>query len=574
VPVTISAVDIPAGVTPSPVRSYLSFVQRRIGVIVVVVVVFTGLALSYAVRQAPIYQASSKVLLQGTLAEQVVSGQSDNPAFLANDPGETELQVMQSPVVVDAVARRLGHSPAVSVSRAGSSNIVVITASSGKRASAARDATTYAHVYVSVRKQQQLDQLVKVSNQFQAKVTALDDQLATVQRPLTELDTLIASSAAAGQPAQLQAQRQALQQQLTPEINSITSRRTTYSDQLDRLELALSATVTGGAQVVADAIAPSSPVEPRPLRSGAIALGISLVIGIALALLFEQLDDSIRSKTQLEQLTGLAAVGLIPSVGSWRKGKVHEVVRTGAENSSAAEAYRSLRTAVQFIGVERPAQVIQITSALPSEGKTTTAANLALTLARGGKRVVLVDCDLRRPRVHELFDVPGERGLTMVLLRDIPLSDAVQPVADERQLALLSSGEVPPNPVELITTGGFANIISTLRTETDYVIVDTPPVLPVADARVISALVDVTLLVVAANSSAEKDIKRALELLQQVEARVVGTVLNNIPSRGRHSLSYGYWYSYASLPLAKRGRGRLHRREPKRSKPKVDATSF
>ncbi|MDQ6696944.1 MAG: polysaccharide biosynthesis tyrosine autokinase [Actinomycetota bacterium] len=563
--------DVPAGVNPSPIRSYLSFVQRRLGVIIVVVVVFTGLAVAYTARQPSVYQATSRVLLQGTLAEQIVAGQSNNLAFLANDPGETELQVMQSPVIEDAVARKLGHNPAVSVARIGTSTIVVITASSGNKVLAARDATTYAHVYVKVRKQQQLDQLVEVSNQFQAKVTALDGQLAKVQAPLDKIEAQIAASTDPAAPARLQGRRQALEQRLTPEINSITSRRTTYSDQLDRLQLALSATVTGGAQVVADAVAPSTPVEPRPFHTGAIAFGIALVIGIGLALLLEQLDDSIRSKTQLELLTGLATVGLIPSVRSWRRGKAHEVVQAGAENSSAAEAYRSLRTAVQFIGVERPAQVIQITSAMPSEGKTTTAANLALALARGGKRVVLVDCDLRRPRLHELFDLPGERGLTMVLLHEIALSEAIQSVAEERQLALLSSGEVPPNPVELITAGGFANIISTLRAEADYVIVDTPPILPVADARVISALVDVTLLVVAANSSAEKDIRRSTELLAQVDARVVGTVLNNIPSRGRYSLSYGYWYSYGSRPLRKRRRRAVRPTDLTRPQPKVDA---
>ena len=372
--------DVPAGVSPSPVRTYLSFVQRRIGVIAAVVVVFTGLAVAYAVRQPSVYQASSKVLLQGTLGEQIVAGQADNLAFLANDPGETEIQVMQSPVIVDAVARKLGHQPAVSVSRVATSTIVVITASSGDRAAAARDATTYAHVYVKVRKQQQVNQLVEVSNQFQAKVSGLDAKLAKTQAPLNRIEALIASSTTPGDPARLQAQRQALEQQLAPEVASLTSRRTTYSDQLDRLQLALSATVTGGAQVVADAVASSTPVEPQPIHTGAIALGISLVIGIGLALLFEQLDDSIRSKTQLEQLTGLATVGLIPSVRSWRKGREHEIVRAGAENSSAAEAYRSLRTAMQFIGVERTAQVIQITSAMPSEGKTTTAANLGLAL--------------------------------------------------------------------------------------------------------------------------------------------------------------------------------------------------
>ena len=555
------AMEVPVGVTPSPVRAYIGVLQRRIGAILAVVIGFTGFSLVYVMRQEPRYEASSRVLLQGTLAEQILGGQANGSSF-SDGSTDDEIQIMQSPPIVAAVTQELGHSPSVRVIRVGNTNVVEILAASREPELAAQDATTYAHVYTETRRQSQIDQLLEAATQLEARIAEIDRQLGELRAPLADIDAQIAAAEDEDEVAALQAQRESIAANISSQESSLLSRRAAYADQLDQLQLAASTTVTGGAQVVAEASEPSAPVSPNVVRDVLIGFAISLVMGISLAFLLEQLDDSIRSKSQLERLTGLTTVGLIPSVSQWRKGKEREVVTISAENSSAAEAYRSLRTSVQFIGIERPAQVIQITSALPSEGKTTTTANLAVALARAGKRVVLVDSDLRRPRLHDLFGLPNHRGLTTVLLGEISLAEAITPVPGERRLALLSSGEVPPNPAELHVIGTYAEVIATLRAEADYVIVDTPPVLPVADARIASALVDVTLLVVAANSSAEKDIRRALELLQQVEASVAGTVLNNIPSRGRYSLSYGYWYGYGPRPAKRLKRARFSGPKP------------
>ena len=554
--------DVPAGVTPSPVRAYLGILQRRLGAILAVIIAFTGAAFFFSVRQTPRYEATARVLLQGTLAEQILGGDADGSGLSFGTDPDDEIQVMQSPPILAAVTQELGRTPAVRVIRVSNTNVVQIIAASDDPALAAEDATTFAHVYTETRRQTQIDQLLEAAAQLEARIVEIDRQLAELRAPLAAIDEQIAATDDEDEIAALEAQREALEAEINGRASSLLTRRAAYADQLDQLQLAASTTVTGGAQVVAEAFEPSAPVKPKVIQDTMIGLGISLVLGIGLAFLLEQLDDSIRSKSQLERLTGLTTIGLIPSVSQWRKGKKREVVSLTEENSSAAEAYRSLRTSVQFIGIERPAQVIQITSALPSEGKTTTSANLAVALAWAGKRVVLVDSDLRRPRLHELFGLPNERGLTTVLLGDVSLADAVTPVPGERRLALLASGEVPPNPAELHVIGTYAEVIAALRAEADYVIVDTPPVLPVADARIASALVDVTLLVVAANASAEKDIRRALELLQQVEAQVAGTVLNNIPSRGRYSLSYGYWYGYGARPAKRLRRTRTGGEKP------------
>ncbi|MEO7555929.1 MAG: polysaccharide biosynthesis tyrosine autokinase [Acidimicrobiales bacterium] len=558
--------EVPAGVSPSPIRSYLGVVQRRFWVIFLVAVVVMLPPLVFELRQDAVYEASGRVLLQKSISEQLLAGDQS----FVDTRNDTDIEVMQSQDVKAAVDEALGHAPSISLARVGTTTLVTVTATAGSPQQAATDATTFSKVYVKTRKDKLVEELITASTELQKRISDLDGQLKEVDAPLADIDNQIAAATKPEDRAALQAQRTAVESRIGASSQSITTRRASYASQLDRLQFAANTTVTGGAQVVTEAVSNPSAISPHPLRAGLTALGVGLAVGLGLAFLFEQLDDSIRSKSQLEMVTRLATVGLIPSVPEWKRSQ-HEVVSIGQESSSASEAYKSLRTSVQFMGIERTVAVIQVTSALPSEGKTTTVGNLGVALARAGKRVVLVDSDLRRPRLHQLFGLSNDEGLTSVLLGDKSLADAVIPVPGERRLAVLPSGPVPPNPSELLIVRRYAQLIETLRSQSDYVIIDTPPVLPVADARIVAGVVDATLLVVAANASAEKDIKRSLELLQQVDANIVGTVLNDIPSRGRYSYGYGYWYSYGAKPSTKFRRRHGRYRGPKPTSPRVDA---
>jgi non-specific protein-tyrosine kinase len=206
--------------------------------------------------------------------------------------------------------------------------------------------------------------------------------------------------------------------------------------------------------------------------------------------------------------------------------------------SPAAEAYRTLRTSIQFLGLEQPMRTLQVTSANPQEGKTTTLANLAVALARSGSTVAIVCCDLRRPRVHEFFGLENDVGFTSVLLGKVPLAGAVQEVPDQARLSLLASGPLPPNPSELLSSRRTVEVFGSLQAEYDFVLIDAPPVLPVTDALVLSGRVDATLLVAVAGATTRKEAARAVELLRQVDAPLVGAVLNGVDTEG----SYGYAY--------------------------------
>jgi non-specific protein-tyrosine kinase len=202
------------------------------------------------------------------------------------------------------------------------------------------------------------------------------------------------------------------------------------------------------------------------------------------------------------------------------------------------------------MGVERELQVIQVTSPSPGEGKSTTIANLAVALARAGQRVVVVCCDLRRPRIHQFFGVGNEIGLTSALLGERSTVEAVQAVPGLVNVVVLASGPVPPNPSELLAGGRLASILDGLRASADVVLVDCPPILPVTDAAVLANRVDGTLLVVAAGHTHQKELQRAVELLRQVDAPLLGCVLNGVSESAGYGYSYRYRSTYDSAPPA------------------------
>ena len=239
--------------------------------------------------------------------------------------------------------------------------------------------------------------------------------------------------------------------------------------------------------------------------------------------------------------------GSIPIQDEWRDSSSAHAISIEEPESAAAEAYRTLRTSIQFLNLEQSLHVLQVSSPATSEGKTTTLVNLAIALACAGQRVVLVDCDLRRPRIHKFFQFESDPGFTSVLLGEAPLSMAVRSVGGIDGLRVLPAGPIPPNPSELLSGRRTTEILDSLRLESDFVLIDSPPVLPVSDASVIAARVDATLMVVNDNKTHGRQLARALELLSQVEATVIGTVLNRV-AKGTIDYGYGYGYGYRYRP--------------------------
>src|SRR6266478_3693840 len=312
--------------------------------------------------------------------------------------------------------------------------------------------------------------------------------------------------------------------------------------------------------IVDYAIVPDYPVGPARMRSVTLAFVLALALGIGLALFLEYLDDSIHSTDDVEKFLRLPALAVIPSMSGGvarrrrllssatalqkRNGNTSgtpELLLNVNGRSALAESYRQLRTSVLLSTAGRAPKTLLITSSLPGEGKTTTAVNTAITLAQTGASVVIIDGDMRRPRLRSIFDLPERDGLSSILSSDATPEDMLRSVArDEASgLFIMSSGPVPPNPAELLGSDQMRKLLATLSEKFTHIVIDSPPVNSFTDGVLIGSMVDGVLLVVHGGKSSRDVVRRSRQLLLDVGAKIVGVVLNNVSVR-----SHEYYYYY------------------------------
>lgn len=272
----------------------------------------------------------------------------------------------------------------------------------------------------------------------------------------------------------------------------------------------------------------SDQVSPNIKLYLALGLALGFVVGIGLAVLRElRLDRTVRSQDTLRAVVAAPVLGAVP----WDKATADSPVAVGVHaGSKRAEAFRQVRTALRFLDAANPVRVVAVTSAVADEGRTTTALNLALAFATGGARTLFVEADLRRPRAAAYLGLPATVGLSDVLVGEVELADVVHEWGDAR-LSVLVSGPVPPNPSELLGTPAMASLLATARERYDAVVVDTPPVLPVTDAAVVSVQVDGVVVVVRHGGTTRAQVASTGRVLRGVEARVLGAVLTAVPQR-------------------------------------------
>lgn len=295
-----------------------------------------------------------------------------------------------------------------------------------------------------------------------------------------------------------------------------------------------------------------APVSPKPVRNLALGLVLGLLLGFGLALLRDILDKSVKSQRDLEAITDRTILG---GIAYDPDATQHPLIVQVDPRSQRAEAFRSLRTNLQFVDVANPPKSIVVTSSLPGEGKSTTAANLALSLAETGLKVVVIEGDLRRPRLLDYLGFEGSVGLTDVLVGRVEVDDVLQPFG-RTGLRLLGAGPIPPNPSELLGSANMEELVQDLAERFDYVIIDAPPLLPVTDAAVLSTMVDGAIVVVGAGLTERDHVSRALESLDAVNGKVLGLILNRVKAKEGGS-GYGtYEYTYQPESERQRAKGR------------------
>ncbi|MGH3457709.1 polysaccharide biosynthesis tyrosine autokinase [Aeromicrobium sp.] len=297
------------------------------------------------------------------------------------------------------------------------------------------------------------------------------------------------------------------------------------------------------ASIVDRATAPDAPVSPRPVRNLALATALGILLGIGVAVLRETFDTSVSTPDELEEATKGAP--LLGSINFDKDAPTRPLISALNSHDPRVEAFRVLRTNLQFVNVDSESKVYVVTSSVPEEGKSTTVCNLALTLAAGGEKVVILEADLRQPKVAEYLHLEGTVGVTTVLTGRVTDDEALQ--ATTWGLQVIAAGSIPPNPAELLQSKAMKVLINNLRERFDVVLIDAPPLLPVTDAALLASASDGAILVVRHGKTTRDQVNVAVGRLDSVGAHLIGTVSNMTPVR-RGSYGYGYSYGYAPEP--------------------------
>ena len=530
----------PQGVT---LRDYLEVLWRRKWIILLVIVVVTASAFFFSVRQPKQYEASADLIYEkGLDISNPLTGQT------YTDPNERTLElnsvgsVLTSPDMekrADKVLRNHGaavtgfkvtSAPVIDTNAAAgstSSNVVRVTATSESPRLAAAAANAYAEAFIAWRNE-------RVQNQIENAVVALKDKLAS--------------------------------------YSGAAKKSTDYlvlAQRLQDLQI-LQATATGNFRVLVPATVPDAPVSPKPLRSALLGFGVGLFAAIGLAFLLEQFDTRVRRSEEVAQIIRQPILGRIPRISKRLVGE-HPVVTMSEPDGHAAEAFRLVRTNLDFMSVDADVRSLLVTSSIQGEGKSITVANLAVAMALAGKKVVVVDGDLRRPRQHKYFGLGNEHGVSTVTTEQGPLASALQRVVLSAagtgangvdfeewasgsealsRLYVMTSGPLPPNPGEIVASRRFAGLIETLLTEADIVLVDSPALLAVGDTAALASKVDGLVFLVDMHVVTKPMLQQAAEQLAKLPCVPLGIIVRTQGerARGRYYSSYSSYssgYSYS-----------------------------
>jgi len=500
--------------TELTLRDYVDLMRRRLPVVAACFAATLFAAFLWSALQTPMYRSSVNILINQNTSNDIldpVTGVSSNSA---DRVATNEVKLLESQLVRREAESRLGFEADISARAESRADFVVVTAIDADALQAQAVAQTYAESYVDVRRDEFSAERLDTAEGLLESIRVIDE----------EIEAIIEAGGSAS------------------DITREQLRRDDLADIYNRLTITAGLGNTGRARIIDDAEIADEPFSPQPTRNMILGGILGLMLGAASALLLEKLDRSLKSRSALEAITpGLQTLAVIPNMK-------HEdaLVSLANPEGTDSEVFRLLRAGIEFASVDKPLQVIQVTSPGAAAGKTTVAANLALVMAQSGQRVAVIDADLRRPRLHTMFKLAQVPGISSVIVGTARASQASHTMdLNNGRLWVFPSGPVPPGPSELLGSKRAATTFDSLRKSLDVIIVDSPPVLPVSDALVLSRLVDATVLVANARLSKRDDVQRALEQLAQADANVIGTVLNEVKARRGGVLGYGgYGYGY------------------------------
>lgn len=523
-------------------REYALLVRKWLWLILLCTVAAAAAAYVVSKNSTPIYQASTKLLVNQSSSNQANLAYQD--ILMSQQLARTYANLLADRPVVEATAQRLGLPTdqksltalqnSISVTPIRDTQLLEVKVEGPDPQLIALVANTLPEVFIAQNQQLQLGRVTGLK-------TSLENEIANVQEDIARTQANLAN-------ATDDAQRQRYEASLAQYRSTLSSLVNNYQ-QIRLAEVQ----ATNNVVVVKPAVAPQTPIRPRTATNVLLAAVVGAMIAAGAAFLIEYLDDTIKSPDDVARVSGLSTLGAIARLKE--AGAQRQLIAWMSSKAPESEAYRTLRTNIQFSSVDKPIRTLVVTSSGPSEGKSTTAANLAIVMAQTGQKVVLVDADLRRPVLHKTFSIPNNIGITTALLAgdDVDLQSYLQPTEIDN-LMLITSGPIPPNPSELLGSQRMKNVIERLAQLADIVIFDTPPVLVVTDAAVLSRQSDGVLLIADAGGTREPALAHAVEELRKTGANILGVALNRLDSRSRGYYYYYYYYYYTDESGVRRRR--------------------
>jgi len=581
-------------------KDYLHVIWVRKWIIITAVLVVTVTAVVVSMLQPSVYQGEAKVLVTAQDAGSALLGSSLSELSGQPERGlQTQVQLMQLRPLAERVIRKLGLRTTpdklldrVTVTAVGQTNLVTVVVTDSIPKLASDTAQAFAAEYVAWSRELKRASITAAADEVQARLDEAKTEILTLGGKLkggntsalqadlrdatsdqaTLIDTLVGlrvDEQNETRPAQLASIRSKIastERQLADvkakiidlgsrlgasadasknydvqaELQIATGLYTTLAEKYETLKVSEQLEV-GSGSVVSPAVIDIVAVSPKPTRNGALGLAVGLVFGLGMAFLAEYLDNTIKSADEAQEIYGAPVLGNISTV-QFREGEARRLTIVQDPGSRGAEAYRGLRNSIDYVNFENAIKTLLVTSAAPGEGKSTVSANLAASLAMAGAKVVLINCDFRRPTTDEFFEVNNQLGLSDVLAGRISLESALQATGDEN-LHILTPGKMPPNPSELLGSEKMIALIETIKADADWIIVDSPPLLAVADAAATARWTDGVLVVTRAGVSTHPAAENARDILDKVGARILGVVVWGLDESrgGRHG--YGGYYA-------------------------------
>jgi capsular exopolysaccharide synthesis family protein len=529
------------------IRDYLMVLKARKWTILMVLFLVVVSALAFALQQTPLYEARARVLVQplpsgpqSTAPLQAVISDTESQLIASEPIASLVIEDLDlERTSVEGLLRTLTVQGITGTQVFSGAQILELVYVSDNPNQASEITNSFAENYIQYRAEQALATVVEARRSAQRKIQAASQQVTDITEDITNAH---------------KAGDDALATTLELQRNVLLTRLGVLQQRMDDLQPNESIR-SGSAQVIESATTPKSPSSPNYLKIGALSILLGVGLGVGLAFLRDRLDDRFSGKADVERATGVPVLATVPKFVPGKKKRSKDLVVITDPAGSASEAYRSLRTNLQFVATQRRLKSVLVTSPAAGEGKTVTTANLALALAQAGRRVVLISADLRRPTVEHYFGLSNEKGLSTGLLEEGDLRDCIQDPGVPN-LRVISSGPVPMNPAELLASPRLVDWIRELESSCDLVLLDSPPILAVADAAIITRLVGGTVLVVDASSTHRSATMHAKQALEKAGGSIIGVVINALDPQQSSEGYYGYgsyYSSYGSMPSPDNG---------------------